>query len=80
MQNFDIKIMDELDIHSISICAFRMGGKPAPSLMVSVEQGMLDANNCRSSIKHIFHAETLLDAGNQAIARAKAIKDILCRK
>lgn len=64
--------MEELNIHSITFLAFKMG-KPDGCLMVSVEQGIIDKNLCRSSLKHVFEADSIETAIPEILARAKII-------
>lgn len=75
----DYKSMEELDIHSITIVATKLGRKEG-CLMVSVEQGILDNNNCRSTIKHAFEARDIKAAAIEIWTRTHAAHELFKEK
>lgn len=64
------KVLDELDIINIRILANCIR-RNERSLMISVDQGVIDADRHRSVITHCFHANSVEEAIPKIIARTK---------
>lgn len=71
----DGKIMDDLDITSINILA-NCKGRNSTTLMITVQQGMIDGDLHRTTISHCIAATDIESAIPKILARAKAVQGI----